>query len=144
MAIKHLLRNFKLVTIGVLVFGFVASFATASLLAQPSTIQASTTCNGSCVAITRTGMVPNELAIKAGTFVQFNSADGSSHNIAHGEGGGDTHGHASHGEGHEHIGGVLSGEFGADEAWRVQFNTPGTYQLHDHNYPEKNILVVVY
>jgi len=99
---------------------------------------AATQCQGICVALREDGMYPNELAVKRGELVQFNSADGQSHNISEGDGAhGDDHAH-------EHVGDYLSGEFGPDEAWRVQFNKAGTYKLHDHYNPKQSILVVVY
>ena len=48
------------------------------------------------------------------------------------------------GEEHVHEGKFSSGEFKADEAWRVQFNDAGTFFFHDHLNPKLNILVVVY
>ncbi len=106
-------------------------------------IRKTTSCPGICVELTPDGMKPDELALKVGEFVQFNSVDGKSHNIAEGDGK-DTH--AGHGdpEFHDHVGGFVSGEFGADEAWRVQFKKPGTYKLHDHHNPNQKILIVVY
>lgn len=101
-------------------------------------------CRGICVALTPEGMEPHELAVKVGEFVQFNSADGKQHNISPGEGSGDSHEHEPHNATHKHSGNYTSGDFGADEAWRVQFNQPGTYQLHDHYNPKLNILIVVY
>lgn len=102
-------------------------------------------CKGICVNLTPNGMNPDELAVKAGEFVQFNSTDGQTHNISLGKGaGGHEDNHAAHEGEHEHTAAYASGDFDADEAWRVQFKTPGTYQLHDHYNPKQNILVIVY
>lgn len=87
-----------------------------------------------CVQLTSSGAVPNEIYVKLGTTVQFNSADGKTHSLSLGKGG----------EGHEHIGNFFSGDFGADEAWRVQFEKLGTFEFHDHYNPGISILVVVY
>ncbi len=103
-------------------------------------------CTGTCVNLTPSGMEPGEIAVKKGEFVQFNSADGKKHNISLGEGaGGDEQsGHQAHGGKHEHRASLASGDFEADEAWRVQFDEVGTYQLHDHYNPDLNILIIVY
>lgn len=78
--------------------------------------------------------MPDTITVKVGETVQFNSADGKKHDISIGQGGHE----------HEHTSAYQSGEFGADEAWRVQFKEPGTYSFHDHYNPEINILVVAY
>lgn len=106
---------------------------------------ASAACQGTCVALQKNGMLPNELAVKVGERVTFYSADGEKHNLAEGVGADDAR-HAGHDDPghHEHIGGYTSGDFGADEAWRVQFKKAGTYKIHDHYNPKQNIVVVVY
>lgn len=77
---------------------------------------------------------PNTVTIKVGETVQFNTADGLTHEMGLGEGG----------DHHEHLGTYSSGDFGAGQAWRVQFKEPGTYTFHDHYHPEINVLVVAY
>jgi plastocyanin len=120
----------------------IASFFAVQAIATPNNVSGSSRCDGVCVALTSTGMNPSELAVKVGEYVQFNSADGQSHNIAEGDGvDHDDHDGSGH---HDHVGGLISGEFGADEAWRVQFKQPGTYKLHDHLHPNQRILIVVY
>lgn len=96
-------------------------------------------CTGICVSIRADGINPSELAVKAGEFVQFNSADGESHNLTTAPPSDKAveHGHSS-------ASAVSSGEFGADEAWRVQFKKPGTYRLRDSKNANQEILVVVY
>lgn len=123
---------------GLIAFGAVSAFSGSK---APET-----NCDGICVALTPEGMKPDELAVKVGEFVQFNSADGKRHNISLGEGAGgaEDSGHAAHKGKHEHTSGYASGDFEADEAWRVQFREPGTYYLHDHYNPKLNILVIVY
>lgn len=103
-------------------------------------------CQNVCVSLTTTGMSPNELAVKIGEFVQFNSADDQMHNISMGRGedGSKGQNHEAHNAPHEHIGDYSSGDFGADEAWRVQFKKAGTYHLHDHYHPNLQIVIVVY
>lgn len=81
---------------------------------------------------------PNTLAVKVGEYVQFNSNDGRQHQIAQGKG-------HDFGEDHEHTeGGLESGTFAADEAFKVQFKQRGTYFFHDNLNPKISISVVVY
>lgn len=87
-----------------------------------------------CVELTADGASPDTLAVLAGGYVQFNSADGKKHSLSLGKGGDE----------HSHSGPFSSGDFSADEAWKVQFKEPGTYHFHDHYNPELNVLIVVY
>lgn len=87
-----------------------------------------------CVSLLENKTDPDTIAVPRGSYVQFNSADGKSHSLSLGKGG----------ESHSHSGSFSSGEFGADEAWRVQFNDEGTFFFHDHFNPKINVLVVVY
>jgi plastocyanin len=87
-----------------------------------------------CVELTAMGAVPDTIAVQKGSYVQFNSGDGLTHSISLGKGG----------EEHDHSGPFSSGDFRADEAWKVQFNDPGTYSFHDHYNPKISMLVVVY
>lgn len=143
--IKASLSNAKLLLPALAFAGLVIGLGTIRVLGESSSPNGST-CEGICVNLTPSGMVPDELAIKAGSFVQFNAADGKKHNISLGEGAGgsEDHDHAPHAPKHVHTAGLSSGDFEADEAWRARFDTPGTYQLHDHYNPDQNILVVVY
>ena len=77
---------------------------------------------------------PDQVTIIAGGVIQFNAKDGNSHRLALGEGGSE----------HEHTSTTDSGIFNADEGWRVRFDKPGTYFIHDHLNPNINILVVAY
>ncbi len=45
---------------------------------------------------------------------------------------------------HKHTGTYISGDFKADEAWKVQFKEAGTFDFHDHYRPELHVTVVVY
>lgn len=87
-----------------------------------------------CVELTGSGAKPDEIYVKIGAHVQFNSADGNSHELSLGKGG----------EEHSHSGPFHSGEFQADEAWRTKFDEAGTFFFHDHFNPGINVLVVVY
>lgn len=129
--------------IGLLALG--VGFVGTSVLSEKS-YPKGTGCTGICVALTPQGMEPNELAVKTGDYVQFNSADGKKHNISLGEGAGGTEDpdHSPHAGKHEHRASLSSGDFAADEAWRIQFKEPGTFELHDHYNPDLNILIIVY
>ncbi len=97
--------------------------------------QAQVTCEVAvCVALKPEGAVPDTVTVIVGESVQFNSADGKTHSLSQGLGG----------EEHQHNGVYTSGDFAADEAWRVQFKQPGTFKFHDHYNPAVNILVVAY
>lgn len=95
---------------------------------------------------------PSVVSIKKGSSVQFDSKDNLTHNIGQGRGddGSETADHTvshdpSGAEVHEHIAGTKeSGDFGGDEAYKVQFDTIGTYYFHDHLHPKISIAVVVY
>ena len=94
----------------------------------------SDSCDGTCIALEKEAANPSSVAVPVGDYVQFNSADGNSHSLSQGGGG----------EEHSHSGQFTSGTFGADEAWRVQFNDEGTFKFHDHLNPKINVIVVVY
>jgi plastocyanin len=121
----------------------IASVFGGFYLSQPAgwkkPLQAHRHCSDICVELRPGGMMPDELAVKAGSFVQFNSADGKKHNLAEGDGS-----DSGHHNNHDHTGRFASGDFAADEAWRVQFKQRGTYKLHDHYNPNLRILIVVY
>lgn len=121
-----------IVFIGVVIGAFLIGY----LLAKPKdTVQYSKTCEvDSCVQLTANGAKPNELSVKLGSTVQFNSADGKVHKLSLGEGG----------EEHAHTGSFQSGEIKADEGWRATFSKPGTYFFHDHYNPDINVLVIAY
>lgn len=117
------------------VAAFVAlvSFAvTFTITSNKATSQ--TRCAGVCVALREDKAEPDTLTVKKGSFVQFNSADGKTHSLSRGKGG----------KTHSHSGKFTSGEFKADEAWRVQFKEEGSFFFHDHFNPKINVLVVVY
>lgn len=82
---------------------------------------------------------PKEILVKVGDLVQFDSKDGKTHNIASGKGN-------DYGKAHEHMGvvGIESGEFGADEGYRVQFKEVGSFFFHDHLSPNITVSVIVY
>ena len=77
---------------------------------------------------------PDQVTLKVGQVLQFNAKDTREHRLALGEGGSE----------HEHTSKTDSSTFGKDEAWRVRFDNPGTYFIHDHLSPNISVLVVVY
>lgn len=88
------------------------------------------------VAIEADRIKPGAIFVKVGQYVQLESKDGKSHDIALGTG-------AAHGAVHDHKRGSSgSGRFSADEAYKVQFNEEGVYTLHDHDNPELSLTVV--
>jgi plastocyanin len=127
--------------IGFGVFMFIARTQSSNAIVRSNTCRQST-----CIDITSSGLRPDSVAVRKGDTVQFNTKDGQLHNF--GIGGGSDHSSqgkdASGGHGHEHFGEYASGDFGADQAWRVQFKQTGTYMFHDHYNPNLNVLVVVY
>lgn len=111
------------------------SFFAAKQFAEQETVVGASACDvKACISLTESGAVPSEITIPAGSYVQFNSSDGKTHNMSLGKGG----------EEHDHKGPFHSGEFKGDEAWKVQFKEDGTYYFHDHYNPKINVLVVVY
>ncbi|MBA2279507.1 hypothetical protein H0V99_03670 [Candidatus Saccharibacteria bacterium] len=138
-----------------LVFGLVAlmalgtGFAGVQALSNNQNKQVSNqNCNANvCLALTETGIKPDNISVKLGEFVQFNSADGRVHNMSLGEGkhGQEDDGHGAHADvSHQHEGEYQSGDFEADEAWRVQFNQTGVFYMHDHYNPDLFVTVIVY
>lgn len=82
-------------------------------------------------------MVPDALSIKVGEYVQFNTADGRTHEI--GLGGGE-----EYQKNHEHTDPEFeSSTFGNAEAYRVKFSKPGIYDFHDHLHSELFATVIV-
>lgn len=160
--VLHFAQQHFMIAIGaILVITVAASFAVSyNLSSQQSQVAATQSCEVDvCVDLTENGMQPGEIAVKTGQFVQFNTKDNRFHSLSLGSGSshgtedahGDTNDKANsetddHDEehSHEHLGSLQSGKFGPGEAWKVQFTDKGTFVIHDHNFPEHSILVVVY
>lgn len=139
--LRYLLKTlFVALVAGVISFAFTASGQKKS---NSSVVK--NRCSSICVYLRSTGMDPDTLTVKVGETVQFNSSDWKVHNIGIGEGYGEKSAlHSEHSAKHEHIGDFESGDFKADEAWRISFKQVGTYKFHDHYNPAQNILIVVY
>jgi plastocyanin len=87
---------------------------------------------------------PTAIAVTVGDYVEFSPADNKAHNIGQGKGDDEVH-QADHADEHEHLAGsVESGLFKRGQAYRVQFNTVGTYDFHDHLNPKISVTVIVY
>lgn len=136
--------NGKVQLVAVVVVAGLISFGAVVATANKKAVAGAKSCQAICVSLTKDGISPDTLAVKVGEYVQFNSADGQQHNIGLGGGEADKQTDATGHEHHEHVGDYTSGDFVANEAWRVQFKQPGTYKFHDHYNPNLNILIVVY
>lgn len=140
--LKKIFDNNLFLIVGIGLVAGTLSFMAVKAYTQKSNNQSGMKqCADICVALTSDGIKPDSLAVKVGDFVQFNTKDGKTHNISLGAG---KDGHDSHSSNHEHTGDYSSGDFGENEAWRVQFKKAGTYRLHDHYNPKLEVLVVVY
>jgi plastocyanin len=117
---------------------FVTVFTLASNNQSGNITTAKCSDNATCVYLQSDHAAPDIITVAVGGFIQFASADGKTHNLGLGEG--DAH----HDGSHKHEGSFVSGDFKADEAWRVQFKKTGTYKLHDHYRPDITVTVVVY
>ncbi len=91
-----------------------------------------------CVYLKGNHAEPDAITVAVGDYVQVNSADGQTHDIASGSG------DENHTGAHVHTDGAESGSFKADEAWKVQFKTAGTFDFHDHYHPEIHFTVIAY
>ncbi|HUP26270.1 MAG TPA: hypothetical protein VM124_01325 [Candidatus Limnocylindrales bacterium] len=133
--------NIKLILVAIVTGGL--AFALVFIAGHkhaPKSARFSSDCGQrtTCIALEKDQAQPNAVTVPVGGYVQFNSADGRQHNI--GLGGGDEH----HDGKHVHLGAYASGDFKADEGWKVQFNEMGTYDFHDHYHPDIHVTVVVY
>ena len=105
--------------------------------------------NPHLVSLTKDQTEPVDLLINVGDYVQFNSKDGSEHQIIQGKPTAD-HGHdeyadAVHGEEHGATDSPLdSGIFKADEGYLLQLKTVGKYEFHDNFNHDYAISVIVY
>ena len=121
--------------------------STASTVNEDPTL--GTKANPHQVSLTRGQTEPVDLLINVGDYVQFNSKDGSEHQIIQGKPTAD-HGHdeyadAVHGEEHGATDSPLdSGIIKADEGYLLQFKNVGKYEFHDNYNHDYEITVIVY
>ena len=136
---KKLLRKFnnrsrRLLVISLFtgILGFGVTYGLGSSRSGTDVVLAA--CKSTCVLLGPDKASPDTITVTAGSTIQFNSADGKSHDLSLGEGG----------DHHKQNANFNSGEFKADEAWQVQFNEDGAYTFHDHLNPKISVIVVVY
>lgn len=105
--------------------------------------------NPHVVSLTKDQKEPVDLLINVGDYVQFNSKDGSEHQVIQGKPTAD-HGHdeyadAVHGEEHGKTDSPLdSGIIKADEGYLLQFKNIGKFEFHDNYNHDYAITVIVY
>lgn len=105
--------------------------------------------NPHVVSLTKDQEEPIDLLINVGDYVQFNSKDGSQHQIIQGKPTAD-HGHdayadAVHGEEHGKTNSPLdSGIMQADEGYLLQFKNIGKFEFHDNYNHHYAVTVIVY
>ncbi|MBC7868820.1 hypothetical protein H7X69_01395 [Candidatus Saccharibacteria bacterium] len=87
-----------------------------------------------CVSLSRQSSQPEVLTVVSGSYVKFSSADGQKHNVAL----------IHSGIQHEDESRYESGDFNADEAWKVQFKKDGTFTFEDKYNENAEISVIVY
>ena len=136
-SLKKLAKNRTTLLLAVLVLAGFLSFSVIYMVsARRSTnkIQRISNCKDTCVDLYQDKASPDTVAVTVGSYVQFNSKDGKTHDLSLGAGGSE----------HVHTGKFQSGDFGANEGWRVQFNEEGSFVFHDHLNPKISVLVVVY
>ena len=133
-SIKKLMQHKAASLIAVLVIAGLLSFSVIYFVTAHKSKSVTQDCSGTCVNLYEDKATPDTVAVTVGSYVQFNSKDGKTHDLSLGAGGTE----------HIHTGKFQSGDFGAGEAWRVQFKDEGTFQFHDHLNPKISILVVVY
>lgn len=117
----------------VAVIGFIgASFVGA--ISTNNDIRQSKCDAAACISLSRQSSQPEVITVTSGSYVNFNSADDQKHNIAL------THS----GIQHEDKNRYESGDFNADEAWKVQFKKDGVYTFEDKYNENAEITVIVY
>lgn len=109
-----------------------------STMNQSSSQQANvqqTDCDvAACIPLVRGESEQQVHTVESGSFVQFNSADGQKHHLSL----------VHSGVQHEDESRYESGDFEADEAWRVEFKEDGTYTFADKYNDNALISVIVY
>jgi plastocyanin len=89
-------------------------------------------CSGQCILLRANGADPSALSVITGSFVSFASADGQHHNLSLDD-------HAA-----QDYSAYQSGDFKADESWKVQFKQDGAYSFTDKDNAKIHIDIVVY
>lgn len=131
-------KRIKLIIAAMVLAIGLGSFGVAYALGRNGGNDNVATCKGNCIYLRQQGATPDTLTVTAGSFVEFTAADGKKHNISLVE-----HGHGENDAAHEDVG-YQSGDFEADEAWRLQFKQDGTFTFVDKYNPKQHVSVVVY
>ncbi len=131
-------KRFKIVIAALVIVIGLGSFGIAYALGQHNGNSNAATCQGSCIYLRSEGATPDTMTVTAGSSVEFTAADGKKHNLSLVE-----HGHGGDSAAHEDAA-YQSGDFAADEAWRVQFKQDGTFTFVDKYNPKTKISVLVY
>ncbi len=87
-----------------------------------------------CVSLKDDTAQPAVVTVEAGSYVQFNNADSKVHNLSL----------VHSGVQHEDESRYESGDFAANEAWKVQFKQDGSFTFHDKYNDKIQVSVVVY
>lgn len=131
--IKRILRGRGLVVVTALLLGAIG-FSGSYAFAQHKNSKG-TNCPGYCVSLSGNNKPdPEVLTIPTGSYVQFNAVDGAHHNIAL------EHSAVQHDDPSKYE----SGDFAADEAYKIQFKHDGAYTFRDTYNPDVHINVVAY
>ncbi len=131
------LKNFvtrHMFTIGLVMFVGAASFGVFYSLANNRKPAPKKCLVEACVSLYTQSADPTVITVTSGSYVQFNSADGKKHNIAL----------AHSGTQHDDASEYESGDFGAGEAFKVQFKKDGAYTFRDKFNDAISVNVVVY
>jgi plastocyanin len=128
--------------VGVSVLVLTASFIGLYLYGSQGTSKAikpvsqpANECNvRACISLKEGSAEPTLVTVEAGSDVQFNSSDGKMHNLSLVHSGIQHHDESRY----------ESGDFGANEAWKVQFKQDGSFTFHDKYNDKIQVSVVVY
>lgn len=132
--LRKIKQSTILLGLAVIVLAFVGGYSLSQSSARKNDQVSSSSCKGTCISLYSDKADPEVLTVASGSFVQFNAADGKKHNIAL------EHSGVQHEDEHTYE----SGDFGYDEAWRVQFKKDGTYTFRDKYHDKIKVSVVVY
>lgn len=103
---------------------------------KPKSPETSTViCDGTCIRLLADKASPDIVTVEKGTYVQFNAADNKAHTLSLKR--------VNHGA-EDGTADATSGLFQADEAWRYQMNTEGTFEVTDDDNTTIKVQIVVY
>lgn len=130
-----MLRSRLALVIIALVFG-VVGFGVSVGIAKSHTSKPAATVTE--IQLLKDRAEPTAITVKVGETVQFNAKDGRTHDIARGSGGlAGVHTATSDT-------GPSSGQFGADEGYRLTMKEAGTFDFYDKLDPRLSVTIIVY